>query len=69
MLSPIPNKQNNSTIISATRIGDISITKESHATPEREMQSTGTKMMQPAMEKIKEEHEENVEYVDMQLKA
>lgn len=65
MLSPMPNSNNNNTsIISATRIGDISITKDNHSSPERDMQSTGGKMVKTGMEKIQEEHDEN-EYADM----
>lgn len=63
MLSPAPTN-NNTSIISATRIGDISITKDNHSSPERDMHSTGGKMVNPGMEKIQEEHDEN-EYADI----
>lgn len=73
MLSPDPTSAvNNTSIISATKIGDISITKETHATPERERYSSGGKVVAvhpPAMEKIKEEYDENHEYADARLRA
>ena len=67
MLSPMPTN-NNTSIISATRIGDISITKDNHSSPERDLHSTGTKMVKTGMEKIQEEYDEN-EYADINRQA
>jgi len=63
MQSPLPTK-NQSSIVSATKIGDMSITRENHSSPEKDMNSTGAKMVHPSMEKIKEECDET-EYADV----
>ena len=56
--SPMPSK-NNTSIVSATNIGDMSITRDNHSSAEKEpYASTGTKMVHPSMEKIKEECDE-----------
>ena len=42
----------------------MSITRDNHSSPEKELNSTGAKMVQPSMEKIKEECDET-EYGDV----